>query len=77
MWVSQNWGKSADLDTADVLGRIYPCDCPTPGVGGVCFSDADGKVLEYATEELEVGELDGVDADIVAELNDDVVHLIV
>ena len=36
---------------------------------------ADRKLLEHAAEELEIGELDGVDADIVAELDDDELFL--
>ena len=49
-----------------IFRAIGTRDYPTFRIRCVCFRHADGKVLEYTAEELEVGKLYGVDADVGA-----------
>lgn len=61
----------AYLHNADVLRSVRARERPALGVCGVCLGNADGKVFEYATEELEVRQLHRVDPDVFAKLDND------
>jgi hypothetical protein len=63
--------SDAHLNATTVLGSVRIDDRPRRGVTLVRPRDADAHVAEHAREELERRELDGVDADVVAQLDDD------
>jgi hypothetical protein len=63
--------SGAHLNTTTVLGSVRIDHRPCCGVTLVRPRDADPHVAEHAREELERRELDGVDADVVTQLDDD------
>jgi hypothetical protein len=69
--VHRSEGGGAHLNTAPVLRSIRIDDRPRRGVTLVRPRDADAHVAEHAREELERRELNGVDADVVTELDND------
>ena len=58
--------------TARTFPDIRPHDCPALSFGSsVRLGDAHGKLLEHPTEEFEIGQLHGIDAYILTQLDDD------
>ena len=62
----------AHLHPTHVLPDVRPDDGPSLSVGRrIRLCDADRKLPKHAAEKLEIGELDRVDANVVAQLDDD------
>lgn len=61
--------ENTHLDTASISRPVRPGDSPLRHVRGIRLRDTDGKFFEYSAEELEIGELDGVNPDIFAQLD--------
>jgi len=65
------WTKP-HLDPTHVLPDVRPDDRPSLSVGrSIRLRDADRELPKHATEKLEIGELDRVDPNVVAQLDDD------
>ena len=63
---------TAHLHPTHVLPDVRPDDGPPLSVGrSIRLCDANRKLPEHAAEKLEIGELDCVDPNVVAQLDDD------
>lgn len=61
--------RETHLNSANVPRPVRPHSSPLWHVRGIRLRHADGKVFEHAAEELEIGELDGIDPDVLAHLH--------
>ncbi len=61
--------RTTYLNTSDILRRVFPYYCPAFAVASVRLGRADANIFENAGEEFKVGQLDGVDPDILAKLD--------
>ena len=67
--------RTTYLYAPNVLRRISPSVRPPIRIGRVRLRHAHTELIEHTREELVVRELDGVDADVLTQLDDDVLLL--